>query len=101
MKMGRSYVEGSVEKINVVWRIQYKNGVGVYCVFTDASLEGVARLPPGQFRYLTLGLVKVGDYVFTVRGYSNSKDEEDHKTMLSILEGLKIERKDEKSGKAA
>jgi hypothetical protein len=37
--------------------------------------------------------VKVGDYVFTVRGYSNGKDEDDYKAMLGVLEGLKIENK--------
>jgi|GEM_PF-5901662 len=102
MSLGASYVEGSVEKTNTVRRVQHKNGTGAYCVFTDASLVGVARLPPGQFRYITLGLVKVGDYVVAVRGYSNTKDgEEDHKAMLSILEGLKVEKKEGKPSKDA
>jgi len=103
MKMGASYVESSVEKTNIVRRLQHKNGAGAYCIFTDADLVGIAQLRPGQFRHITLGLVKVGDYVFIVRGYSNTKDGDDHKAMLSILEGLKIESKPtaEKPGKDA
>jgi len=103
MKMGASYVEGSVEKTNTLRRLQHKSGTGAYCIFTDADLVGVARLPPGQFRYITLGLVKVGDYVLTVRGYSNTKDGDDYKAMLSVLEGLKIVEKPtaEKPGKEA
>src|SRR5215813_6748006 len=92
-KMSASYVEGSVEKTNTVRRLQPKSGAGAYCVFTDADLAGVAQLRPGQFRHITLGLVKVGDYVFIVRGYSNSKDGDDYKAMLSVLEGLSIQKK--------
>jgi len=100
-EMGASYVQGSVEKTNTVRRIQHKSGAAAYCLFTDADLAGVVHLRPGQFRHITLGLVKVGDYIFTVRGYSNSKDGDDYKAMLSVLEGLKIEKKstDEKPKK--
>jgi hypothetical protein len=91
-EMGASYVEGSVEKTNTVRRIQHKSGAAAYCHFTDADLARVVHLRPGQFRHITLGLVKVGDYVFTVRGYSNSKDGDDYKAMLTVLEGLKIEK---------
>jgi hypothetical protein len=92
-KMGTSYVEGSVEKTNTVRSIQHKSGAAAYCVFTDADLVGVVQLRPGQFRHITLGLVKVGDYIFTVRGYSNSKDGDDYKAMLNVFESLKIEKK--------
>ncbi len=92
-KMGAGYVDGSVEKTNAVHHIKHKTGAGAYSVFTDADLEGVAQLRPGQFRHITLGLVKVGDFVFTVRGYSNGKDGDDYRAMLTVLEGLSIENK--------
>lgn len=92
-KMGESYVNESVEKTNTVRHIQSKTATGAYCVFTDADLVGVADLRPGQFRHITLGLVKVNDFVFSVRGYSNLKDGGDYQTMLSVLEGLQIEKK--------
>lgn len=92
-KMGASYVDGSVEKTNAVQRMKHKTGAGAYSVFTDADLAGVAQLRPGEFRHITLGLVKVGDFVFTVRGYSNGKDGDDYKAMVTVFEGLSIEKK--------
>jgi hypothetical protein len=91
-KISASYVEGSVEKASVVRHLHITEGIGAYCVLTDADLARVAKPAPGEYRYLTFGLVKINGYVFTVRGYSNAKDDGDYKAMLTILEGLKIEK---------
>jgi len=50
-------------------------------------------LPLGQFRYITFAVLKIDNYVFSVRGYSNSKDDGNYKAILSVLEGLKVEKK--------
>ena len=93
-RMGTGYVDMSVEKTtNTLRRIQPKSGFGAYCVFTDADLVGVTHLRSGEFRCVTVGLVKVGDYIFTVRGYSNTKDGADFKAVVDLLESLSIEEK--------
>jgi hypothetical protein len=91
-KMGAGYAKGSVEKTNAVYHLVLKNGMGAYSVFTDADLVNVVKLPPGQFRHMTLGLIKIGEYGFIVRGYSNTKEGADYKAILGILESLKVEK---------
>jgi hypothetical protein len=92
-KISASYVAGSVEKTNAPQHLRPENGLGAYCSLTDAELAGVTKLPLGQFRYITFAVLKIDNYVFSVRGYSNSKDDGNYKAILSVLEGLKVEKK--------
>ena len=92
-KMGEVYVPASMEKTNEVHHLKLPQtgGWGAYSVFTDASLIHVIHPPADQYRIITIGMVRLGDYLFTIRGGSDDKDSADYQTMLGILNTLKVE----------
>lgn len=59
------YLADSVEKGAQMKPLSPRRGSGLYCVFTDAKLVGVADLPPNEYRHATTGL-KIGAGWFAV-----------------------------------
>ena len=94
-KMGAVYAAASVEMTNAVHdlKLPQEGSLGAYGTFTDASLVSVIQPPPDQYRVITVGLVRIGGYLFTIRGGSGDKHGEDYKAALGILAGLKVETK--------
>jgi hypothetical protein len=91
-KMNQVYVPASIEKTNEVYHLKLgqTGAFGAYGVFTDASLVQVVQPPADQYRIITGGLVRIGGYLFTIRGGSNDKDGADYQSMLTILNSLKV-----------
>jgi hypothetical protein len=92
-KMGEMYVTASMERTNEVHQLKLPQtgGWGAYSVFTDASLVHVVQPPADQYRIITVGMVRIGDYLFTIRGGSNDKDSLDYQALIDILNSLKVE----------
>jgi hypothetical protein len=92
-KMGEVYVTASMEKTNEVQHLKLPQtgGWGAYSVFTDASLIHVVNPPADQYRVITVGAVRLGDYLFTIRGGSNDKDSPDYQALIGILNSLRVE----------
>jgi hypothetical protein len=60
-----TYVGSSTEKGIQFEELDPRTGAGTYCVFTDASLVGKDKLPPGEYLHFTAG-VKAWPGVITV-----------------------------------
>lgn len=92
-KMGAVYVTASMERTNEVHHLKLPQtgGWGAYSMFTDASLIHVIHPPDDQYRIITVGLVRLGDYLFTIRGGSNDQDSPDFQSLIGILNTLKVE----------
>ena len=91
-KMNQVYVPASVEKTNLVFqlRLDQSGAFGAYGVFTDASLIHVVQPPADQYRIITMGLVRIGGYLFSIRGGSNDKDSADYENVVATLNTLKV-----------
>ncbi len=92
-KMGAIYVSGSVEKTNEVHvlKLPQAGSLGAYSIYTDASLVSVLQPPPGQYRVVTLGIEKIGGYLFTIQGGSEDRTGEDFKAALKMIAELKVD----------
>ena len=79
-KLMEEYTGKSQE--NAVCNLQPKNGKGAYCIFTNVNLT-----------MISMGIVKIDDYIFKVRGYYDANGKTDFKDFLTVLESLKIEKR--------
>jgi len=59
--------------------------VGFQCTFSDPKLLSNSMVPPGQFRYRTLGTIEASGYVVLVIAYSNTTDGTVYDEFLRIL----------------
>ncbi len=102
LKMGAPYVPNSVEGTNEVHdlKLSQPGSLGAYSVFTDASLVAVAQPPAGEYRVMTLGLVRIGNFIFKIQGGSGDQHGVDYQAALKILSGLKVEAKSPGDGKS-
>ena len=79
------FVADSVEQGAQLEPLLRGRGLGLYAVFTDRKLVGVAELPPNEFRHATTGLrVGTGWFVaFTL--LSQATDAPGHRTALNVV----------------
>jgi len=80
----------SVERDVRLQDLEMPDGFGTYCTLTDRRLADQPMPPPGEFRYLTFGFAKVGEFVLTIRVYSNSRDDEDFKAALALVRSVRF-----------
>lgn len=94
-KLGAAYMAGSVEQTNEMHdlKLSQPGSRGAYCSYTDARLVGAALTPPGEYRVITLALVRINDYLFTIQGGSDDKHGVDYLAAIGILNTLKVESK--------
>ena len=86
------FAESSVEKAMQFEDLRAKVGVGTYCIFTDAKLVGVTKLPPNEYLHATKG-VKVWPGVLVVFSiYSNETKSDDFQAMLTLLRDSVVEK---------
>ena len=80
-----AHVASSVEKAMQFEELEPRSGAGTYCVFTDASLVGRTKLPPGEFLHATTGLktwAGVGA-VFTI--LSHDAQSKEYQSLMAML----------------
>jgi hypothetical protein len=81
----KSYVDDSTEKGMQFEELEPRTGAGTYCVFTDVSLVGKDKFPPGEYLHLTAG-VKTWPGVITVfRCFSNNTTSPEYQAILAML----------------
>lgn len=84
-EMFNDYVDTSTEKAMRFEELEPRNGAGTYCVFTDASLVGKTKPPPGEFLYLTTGLKVWPGVVAIFRFFSNDTSSSEYQAVLRML----------------
>ena len=90
LRISEKYVSVSVEKRILLRDFSLENGYGVYCVFTDASLVG-KKIKAGEFKVMGSGEVQPSkDMLGAVSLFADDADGEDFKTMVKIINSLKV-----------
>jgi hypothetical protein len=93
LRITKQFVSGSVEKKQNVKDFALKQGHGAYCLFTDASMVG-KKAPPGDYKVMGSGQVQLSDDVIGVVSlFADDPEGEEMKTMIKIIDSLKVERK--------
>jgi hypothetical protein len=86
------FAESSVEKAMQFEDLKPADGVGTYCVFTDAKLVGVTTLPENEYLHATKG-VKVWPGVLVVFSvFSNDTTSKDYKAIMTMLRESVVEK---------
>jgi hypothetical protein len=96
LRIGETYVEGSVEKKENLSEFSLEKGYGAYCLFTDVSLVG-KKPSPEDYKVMGSGEVQPGDnMVGAVSLLADEADGPEFKAMVKIINSLKIKPKDAK-----
>ncbi|HEX4119611.1 MAG TPA: hypothetical protein VH619_03200 [Verrucomicrobiae bacterium] len=96
LRIGQQYVEGSVERKENLKEFSLTNGYGFYCMFTDASLVG-KRLQPDDYRVMGTGEIQLnGNLTGAISLFANEAEGDEFKTMVRIIDSLKVKSKDAK-----
>lgn len=94
----KGYEKGSVEKKTTIKK--YVGHAGVfYCSYTDASLAGMADIPLGQFKNVTVALAIRNNFEFLAVAYSNSVKDELFGDFMQTMDSLKVVNKQAGTGK--
>jgi hypothetical protein len=81
----RTYVTGSVEKAMQFDELEPRQGAGTYCIFTDNSLVGKPKLPPGEFLNSTTGVKAWPGVAAVFVLFSNDTTSKDYKALMEML----------------
>ena len=81
----QEYVGPSVEKAMQFEELDPKEGAGTYCMFTDASLVGKSKLPPGEFQNSTTGMKAWPGVVAVFTVMSNGTTTREYQAVLAML----------------
>jgi hypothetical protein len=81
----RDHVPDSVEKAMQFVELDPRTGMGTYCVFTDASLVGKTKLPPGEYLNATTGVKAWPGVVVVFSLVSNDTTSKEYKSLLAVL----------------
>lgn len=84
-EMFGDYVESSTEKGIQFEELEPRVGKATYCVFTDSSLVGKTKLPPGEYLNLTAGLKAWRGVVAIFRFFSNETTSPEYQAILRML----------------
>jgi hypothetical protein len=81
----KQYLPGSLEKEITLKELKLRNGYGYYTVLTNAKLAKLAKVPPGEFKYITMGMIRVSED--TALGFSLMTNDRGklHKEMLNYI----------------
>lgn len=79
------FVGSSVEKAMQFEELEPKIGSGTYCVFTDAKLVGVAKLPRGEFLHSTTGVKTWPGVVAIFTVFSNETQSKEYQSVMNML----------------
>jgi hypothetical protein len=71
--------------------LKVREGIGAYTTVVDEGLAQDVDRGPWRFPYHTLGQVKLGALVITVKAETNSKDHDDYRDLVHLLESIRVE----------
>jgi hypothetical protein len=96
LRITKQFASESVEKQQNLKDFSLEKGYGCYCLFTDASLVGKTP-PPGEYKVMGSGEVQPGDNLIGVVSlFADEADGEEMKSMVKIINSLKVRPKDAK-----
>jgi hypothetical protein len=79
------YVGGSVEQAMQFEELEPRTGAGTFCIFTDASLVGKSKLPPGDYLNSTTGLKAWNGCIAVFTLLSNGTTTEEYLAAMKVL----------------
>jgi hypothetical protein len=85
VELFQEYVDSSVEKAMQFEELDPRTGAGTYCVFTDASLVGKKKFPPGEFLHFTTGLKAWPGVLAIFRVFSNDTTSAEYRAAMKML----------------
>lgn len=85
VEMLADYVGQSREKGMQFEELDSRTGAGTYCVFTDTTLLGKEKLPPGEYLHLTAGLKIWPGVVVIFRFFSNDTASTEYRALMKML----------------
>ena len=101
LRIGDVFVDGSVERKETLREFSLEHGYGAYCLFTDASLVG-KNPGPDDFKVMGVGEVQPAENMLgTVSLLANAADGPEFKTMVQIINSLKIRRTGIRAGNSS
>jgi hypothetical protein len=80
-----TFVDSSTEKAMQFEELEPRTGGGTYCVFTDASLVGKTKLPPGEYLNLTVGVKAWPGVLAIFRCFSHDTKSPAYQAVLEML----------------
>jgi hypothetical protein len=87
------FIDGSLEKKQILTDLSLEKGYGSYCRFTDASLAG-KDVPAGDFRVIAVGEAQPADNILATIGlFANEADGAEFKAMVKMVSSLKLRPK--------
>lgn len=88
----RGFVASSTEKAMQFEELDPRVGAGTYCVFTDASLVGKKKLPPGEYRHSTAGLKCWPGVAAVFTLFSNDTRSKEYQALMTMLRESVVEK---------
>ncbi len=85
------YTEQSVEGKAYAREFTLSTGYGYYCNFTDAALRGAKKAPPGEFKVVSAGKIRLApDVLIEVFIGADSFKDEAYQQILGAIEGMEF-----------
>ncbi len=81
----QQYLLGSVEQNITLKELKLRNGYGYYAMLTDARLAKLIKVPPGEFKFITNGIIRLSyDSVLVFNLMTNDRGKL-HREMLNYI----------------
>jgi hypothetical protein len=88
---GAPFLEQSVEGKAYAKEFNISSGYGYYCDFTDAALRGAKKAPPGEFKVVSAGKIRLApDILIDVFIGADSFKDEAYQQILGAIEGMEF-----------
>lgn len=88
------YLDQSVEGKAYGREFALGTGYGFYCNFTDAALRGNKKAPPGEFKVISVGKIRLApDVLIEVFIGADSFKDEAYQQLLGAIEGMEYRRR--------
>ena len=88
---GAPYLDQSVEGKAYAKEFNLGSGYGFYCNFTDAALRGAKKAPPGEFKVISHGKIRLApDILVDVFIGADSFRDEAYQQILGAIEGMEF-----------
>ena len=82
----QKYLPGCVEKTVQLHAINHHGRYGFYTVLTDAALANQSKLPEGQFKFMTRGMVRLStDSALGFSLMTNEVTSQEYRELLDYL----------------
>lgn len=85
VKSFQQFVTGSVEQAMQFEELEPRTGAGTFCVFTDSSLVGKAKLPPGEYLNSTAGIKSWRGCFAVFTLMSNDTKSDEYRAAMKVL----------------